>query len=259
MIGRKSSRGFTLIELLVVIAIIAILASILMPVFAQAREKARLISCVSNLKQIGLAVMMYAQDYDEEFPNGTYPGPRNWEVNPRLDSQAGQGLDCFGTPAAGDPFPGGGPPYSGCKYGFEFYRVLMHLQLGPYIKNFGVWYCPSDKVTRPSDQNILVGNQSYQWFPMWVYNHSGLVGAFCASPPFLNTDPPSARADIPAQRTLFSEKGIFGWEGPDATPPNLNVNHEQGYNILYFDGHVKTMVYGRKKTTTPRSHWPPCQ
>ena len=64
--GRK--RGFTLIELLVVIAIIAILAAILFPVFAQAREKARQTACLSNAKQIGTAVMLYAQDYDESFP-----------------------------------------------------------------------------------------------------------------------------------------------------------------------------------------------
>jgi len=65
-------RGFTLIELLVVIAIIAILAAILFPVFAQAREKARATMCLSNLKQIGLGFMMYAQDYDEVLPNSHY-------------------------------------------------------------------------------------------------------------------------------------------------------------------------------------------
>jgi prepilin-type N-terminal cleavage/methylation domain-containing protein len=65
-------RGFTLIELLVVIAIIAILAAILFPVFAQAREKARGISCISNLKQSGTATLMYAQDYDETFPMSLY-------------------------------------------------------------------------------------------------------------------------------------------------------------------------------------------
>ncbi len=61
-------RGFTLIELLVVIAIIAILAAILFPVFAKAREKARQATCTSNFKQVGLAVMQYVQDYDETFP-----------------------------------------------------------------------------------------------------------------------------------------------------------------------------------------------
>jgi prepilin-type N-terminal cleavage/methylation domain-containing protein/prepilin-type processing-associated H-X9-DG protein len=68
--SRRRSSAFTLIELLVVIAIIAILAAILFPVFAQAREKARQISCLSNLKQIGTATMMYMQDYDEIYPLG---------------------------------------------------------------------------------------------------------------------------------------------------------------------------------------------
>jgi len=73
---RSKSFGFTLIELLVVIAIIAILAAILFPVFAQAREKARAITCVSNLKQLGLAAMQYQQDYDEKYvPSFRYQHP----------------------------------------------------------------------------------------------------------------------------------------------------------------------------------------
>jgi prepilin-type N-terminal cleavage/methylation domain-containing protein/prepilin-type processing-associated H-X9-DG protein len=80
----RHRRGFTLIELLVVIAIIAILAAILFPVFARAREKARQANCQSNLKQIGIGLMMYSQDYDEMFtPNYMYnPSPTNlmwWE------------------------------------------------------------------------------------------------------------------------------------------------------------------------------------
>src|SRR5690606_7921754 len=66
--SQPAKRAFTLIELLVVIAIIAILAAILFPVFARARENARRTSCLSNLKQIGIGVMMYTQDYDEKFP-----------------------------------------------------------------------------------------------------------------------------------------------------------------------------------------------
>ena len=72
-------KGFTLIELLVVIAIIAILAAILFPVFAKAREKARQTSCLSNVKQTTLGLLMYVQDYDERFGlDGGYNGDNTW-------------------------------------------------------------------------------------------------------------------------------------------------------------------------------------
>src|SRR5579884_4104638 len=76
--SNKRTAGFTLIELLVVIAIIAILATILFPVFAQARESARLTTCLSNARQIGMGLTMYVQDYDETLPmadQGNTPGP----------------------------------------------------------------------------------------------------------------------------------------------------------------------------------------
>jgi len=103
-----SRRGFTLIELLVVIAIIAILAAILFPVFAKAREKARQSSCLSNVKQIGLGVLQYAQDYDEKLPNKWW-----WFVH---------------TPTG----------YTTSTNYLTWPEVVM-----PYIKNDQVWQCPS--------------------------------------------------------------------------------------------------------------------
>ncbi len=97
MARRARTRGFTLIELLVVIAIIAILAAILFPVFAQARETARGSVCRSNMKQIGSAMMMYSQDYDEIlFPY------RTRDANPfRADTRSGPTPVCRPTPRAG--------------------------------------------------------------------------------------------------------------------------------------------------------------
>ena len=261
-------RGFTLIELLVVIAIIAILASILFPVFAQARESARSTACISNQKQIGTSLMMYLQDYDDEYPMGTYPGRRNWEVNPDAN-----GPDCnlvSGTIRGGWAGfnPGdGGPNFGGCSYGREFYRTIMHVQLGPYIKNKQVFYCPSDKTRSATPSNISNGLQSLQWFPNWVFNtwcpgsSAGASGPFpCVRYPSgyvnLNDDPPSGRSDRVSERMLFIERGAFGWDGPDALPPNTNFNHSRGYNALYMDGHVKTLTYGKKWTTIPATGWP---
>jgi prepilin-type N-terminal cleavage/methylation domain-containing protein/prepilin-type processing-associated H-X9-DG protein len=111
-----NSSGFTLIELLVVIAIIAILAAILFPVFAQAREKARQASCLSNCKQHGLGVMMYAQDYDEFLPQTGWQGP------------------CT-NPAPSDLAPDD-------RY---FSGVFAYpIAINPYVKNWQIWACPSD-------------------------------------------------------------------------------------------------------------------
>lgn len=109
----KHSRGFTLIELLVVIAIIAILAAILFPVFAQAREKARETTCISNMRQIGLGVRMYVQDYDETMP-------------------------IFYAYNTKDPISG-----VSAKAGEPLHMGVEVLIL-PYIKNTQIFRCPND-------------------------------------------------------------------------------------------------------------------
>lgn len=133
----RRSLGFTLIELLVVIAIIAILAAILFPVFAQAREKSRSASCLSNQKQIGLAMMQYIQDYDETYPpavgsvvTGTIVRPQHWIA------ELHGGIN---VPAAVVPL-----------------GVVVPGIVSPYVKNNQLINCPSAP-QRPSVATAAVG------------------------------------------------------------------------------------------------------
>jgi len=106
----KGRAGFTLIELLVVIAVIAILAAILYPVFSQARDRARQAGCLSNLKQIGTAIEMYRQDYDQAYPDNPYA------PNASVIADDEKGIE-------------GLRPY--------------YLALYPYVKNYGIFICPA--------------------------------------------------------------------------------------------------------------------
>jgi len=116
----RTKRGFTLIELLVVIAIIAILAAILFPVFAQARKAARKTTCLNNVKQLSLGIMMYTQDYDEVYP------PAQWHME----------LPAWATPT--------------------YQRV--HLLVAPYVKNTQVGICPEDAAVYTwAGQNMSYG------------------------------------------------------------------------------------------------------
>src|SRR5579883_2805406 len=118
---KRSRAAFTLIELLVVIAIIAILAAILFPVFAQAREKARQTSCLSNQKQLALGALMYAQDFDETLPSaqGVYQG--QWQY-----------LSYYDTPANWETED---PDWVNCM------SSVWANQIYAYIKNSGIYSC----------------------------------------------------------------------------------------------------------------------
>jgi prepilin-type N-terminal cleavage/methylation domain-containing protein len=175
---RKHARryAFTLIELLVVIAIIAILAAILFPVFAQARDKARQTACLSNCKQIGLAVMMYANDYDETF---------FWQKDWQEEAQVGSG-------------------FWGASYKTYVRWPFAH---APYIKNYAVFKCPSDKGT-PNARNVCAAPGGGGCSPWWISYGPNLM----MMTGYSKTDHPTTLAQLtrPADKIALAE-AIFGY------------------------------------------------
>ena len=253
----RTKAGFTLIELLVVIAIIAILAAILFPAFAKAREAARKSSCSSNLKQLGIAITQYVQEYDEQYPQGT-------------------GLE-------------GKPPYAAKDA--TFYNT-WYTNVQPYLKSYDVLRCPSDPIGTGSAQPWAGPRLSYVsngyitgQFGGWALR--GIMGPGTETwiTPMVRS---MASVNSPSQTILLTERdhvwpgqasvpgntawwgygpmitGVNWWEGnggpgpiPDGTravtsnPYDSNgVNggvmpvHIETANFLFADGHVKSMVLG---------------
>jgi len=202
--SKKSREGFTLIELLVVIAMIAILAAILFPVFAKVREKARQTSCASNLKQIGLAILQYAQDNEELYPMARYftsadrsvPGP-NW----------GQ-------------------------------------QIYPYVKSTGAYRCPDDTATNDVlgqglATPVLPGSYRYNFLLGATYANGG--SDWGGAHNLASIKEPVTRVAV--LDTFGNGEPGFGWGDWDknAWANNVRNNHTGQVNALFLDGHVKSM------------------
>ena len=228
--SHRQQQGFTLIELLVVIAIIAILAAILFPVFARARENARRASCMSNLKQIGLGMMMYVQDYDEHYAPAI---PGVWHDASTYTSGAAV---CTGKPCGifyiADGFAGG------------YWQSWMDV-LYPYVKSNQIFVCPS----QPSGTTPSYGYSAY--INQMIYSK-----------------PPVAMAQVnnPSETVMFNDcyriyctysrpTDVFQpWTGNTIYSPHL-----EGYNVAFADGHVKWFgknnPIGLNNATSIATYW----
>jgi len=219
----KGSRkaAFTLIELLVVIAIIAILAAILFPVFARARENARRASCTSNLKQLGLGIMQYVQDYDNFYPN---TGSGNSDPSVTLVNNAS---------------------------GFGLWKVYTY----PYVKSVQIYQCPSG-----INQNVGIYDTSYGRlsFPEnFSYGVNELVVKPAANPPASGYSPLNiAKVGRSSELAMLADATFTIWNNPNrvynanassTTGPPLNADptlcrHFEGAVIGFADGHCKYLL-----------------
>ncbi|MEO6906359.1 MAG: DUF1559 domain-containing protein [Abditibacteriaceae bacterium] len=218
---KRKANAFTLIELLVVIAIIAILAAILFPVFARARENARRASCESNLKQIGLGLMMYTQDYDELMPT-------------MLNSQIGS------------PPNATYPANAVFQYATSPYQNWIQ-EINPYVKNWQIYLCPSpvaDAFTPLGLPDYVASGDSHTNYRFnsvllqrklsAVQQPSSLVAVaeseYNSNAAFIRPQPSGSPS--PISLPLPTSTALQDWI--EAYPI-----HFDGMNLLFMDGHVK--------------------
>jgi len=231
-------KAFTLIELLVVIAIISILAAILFPVFARARESARRTSCLSNLKQAGLATMMYVQDYDEFYP-GRYS--RN------------------------NTTPPGGHDWSGTR-NYWYWQQLLY----PYTKNIQVFICPSsNNQNMAGDLRAENYAANFYLFVEWNAPRISMAAVQSASSTYMLMDSGQFAITAPAAHTYNG--GLYlpgmGTAGGTCTGAGTHMNdcmngrHFNGVNMAFADGHAKwlksaVVVAESKKSSSVSAFYP---
>jgi len=204
-------QGFTLIELLVVIAIIAVLAAILFPVFAQARAKARQAACSANLKQIGLAFQMYAQDYDEMLP-------------------------IWGYSLVAGPKPEDGPQ----EWFFTWDTVLQ-----PYMKNQQILLCPGNRYSRTARGYAMTRYTGDVYGTNWPCMIDYIP---YPAKTVLVTDKghqaPGVNGDAAIEHFMQCKGSTYSGQDWAADASLRKMPHSNGKNFLYVDGHVKFHAVG---------------
>lgn len=241
-IGSRTHRAFTLIELLVVIAIIAILAAILFPVFAQAREKARQTSCLSNQRQMSLGILMYAQDYDESFPFGldaewkigwpvyAQPYARNYGIfRCPSDSNLAFGFSWIDASWAGITVSYGANGYFDCTNGCQLKGIMSPMAQG--------WILPDSKslgsVSRPAETILLADKHNGDALKvggMGVF--TAFYGATFVGVDWFDWGAPGEIPDGTRDRAAAFPKGPEG---------AVSTKHAGLANFAFCDGHVKAM------------------
>jgi len=235
----KKQNGFTLIELLVVIAIIAILAAILFPVFATAREKARQTTCASNEKQLGLALIQYSQDYDEFFPPAT-GGNTSWDtmISGYTSIKAGWGSNPLVFTCPDDIAPAGPSDATASRRTYDYaYSMLGTANPGVQQSQFN----------QPA--NILMLVEMPWEYNLLSWQHTASVWT----------------PGIGAANGYGQEIGLTG-DGSLTVGTKTAVVplHSGGWNYLFVDGHVKllrpeqTLGNHAGCDTVSTFNWKPC-
>ena len=245
----RRQNAFTLIELLVVIAIIAILAAILFPVFAQAREKARAISCLSNTKQFGLAALMYSQDYDEllngpairtrwgeETPLSQWYWGRRWKTWPELVHPYVKSLELFTCPNRRDS-----PYYTYCINVNSSNDDYPGSPTPPGNWNNGDGYGNFPAGQAAIGQAALTAPASTIWFydaNSSIYQE-GLT-TWDSLETFAQAEPAAAQSlEIDGSETIAQLFMTGGSRVDNSKLIKEPHRHSQGFNIVWCDGHAK--------------------